>query len=328
MRIAVVGLGSIGRRHVRLLRERSDVAVEVVEPDAARLAKTQLELGPLLSHPNFAAMLDSAPDIVWIATPTSLHAEQAIAAFAAGAHVFCEKPMSANLADARRTADAAAGARGIFGVGFYLHFWQGIRRLREWIQAGSLGQILHAHARVGTYTTLVNSESRYQATQPGSLFFDYSHQPDLFYWLLGSVPRSVRVTGFEAGQMELSASPNVADIICDYEQRLITTIHLNYVQRPERHNYEIVGDLGWATADFQSGCVQYGDRRKDQVLTERFEQSRDDMFRAEHEAFLSAVNGERTVETSAADGLVSTAICAAALRSWQSGEQATVDIAC
>ena len=70
-------------------------------------------LGHLRSHGSFDAMLASSPDVVWIATPTPLHAEQTIAALQAGAHVFCEKPMSDDLADALRVTSTAAASERV-----------------------------------------------------------------------------------------------------------------------------------------------------------------------------------------------------------------------
>src|SRR6266508_1766765 len=93
-RVIVVGVGSIGRRHVRLLLERPDIAVEIVESNPTALTAARQEFGELTAHPGYQSALETTPDVVWIATPTALHAEQAIAALSAGAHVFCEKPMS------------------------------------------------------------------------------------------------------------------------------------------------------------------------------------------------------------------------------------------
>lgn len=320
-RIVVVGLGSIGQRHARLLRERSDVQLEVLEPNASVRAKVGAELGEVVAHAAYGPMLATRPDAVLLATPTPLHAEQSIAALRAGLHVLCEKPMTATLAEARQVEAAAKVSRSMYCVGFYLHFWSAMQRVKQLMRDGALGTILHVHARVGTYVTLVNSLSRYQATQPGSLFFDYAHQPDLIYWLLGEKPTSVYVPALSAGNLEFRSSPNVADVICQYDRPLLSTIHLNYVQMPQRHEYEIVGDEGWALLNFDQGTLQVGNRRTQTAETTVFEQQRDDLFRAEHDAFFNALRGERAPETSAADGLVSTAICEAAVTSWRTGER-------
>jgi predicted dehydrogenase len=325
-RVAVVGLGSIGRRHTRLLLEREDVTVELVEPRKEAVAAIQSEFGLMRSHPSFEAMLDTRPDVVWIATPTPLHADQTVAALDIGSHVFCEKPMSSTLADARRMKAAADRAPGILNIGFYLHFWHGAIRVKELIANGFLGNVMHAHARVGSYTTLVNSLSRYQAKYPGQLFLDYSHQPDLFYWLLDAIPVSVWVAGFQGGDFDLTAVPNVVDLVCEYDRTLLTTVHLNYMQLPERHEYEIVGDRGWVIVDVFTGCVRLGNRQDGKARVESFAQERDDIFRAEQRAFFETTDGKRQPETSGSDGLVSSAICEAALKSWQARERVPVEV--
>jgi myo-inositol 2-dehydrogenase/D-chiro-inositol 1-dehydrogenase len=238
-------------------------------------------------------MLASSPDVVWIATPTPLHAEQTLAALAAGAHVFCEKPMSDNVPDALRMRSAAARSDRVLDIGFYLHFWPALQELRLRIRAGSLGNILHVSAWLGTYVTLMNSGSRYQASSPGSLFFDYSHQPDLFYWLLGLVPTAVRTTALQAGHLELTSAPNVAVVVCEYAEPLVATINLNYVQQPDRHYYEIVGDEGWASVDFNARSMLLGSRRTQTLETFHYPMERDVIFSLEHDAFFDAIRGDR-----------------------------------
>ena len=316
----VVGLGSIGRRHARLLNERADLAVEFVEPNPDILALAIKEVGDLPCHASFAQMLKTTPQMVLIATPHSLHKSQTIAALQADCHVFCEKPISDNLADAQKMRDAADRTGRVLNIGFQLHFHPGLQLLRKTIDSGALGQVLHAHAHVGTYITLVNSLSRYQATAAGALLFDYAHQPDILYWLLRKKPASVYACAIQAGDLQFSSPPNIVDVTCRYTADLVTTIHLNYVQMPERHHYEIVGDRGWAVLDVNAGQLTVGNRQNQTAKTETFSVARDDIYRAEHQAFLDAVAGRRKPETSAADGLISLAICHAAVQSYQSNQ--------
>lgn len=323
-RVVVVGLGSIGRRHARLLRERGDVQVEIVEPSEEMIARARQELGSLPAHTRFEGALETAPDAVWLATPTELHAEQAIAALKAGCHVFCEKPMSDSLRAANAMRDAVDASGRVFNVGFMWHFSPAMMALRAAIQGGELGRILHAHVRVGTYVTLVNSVSRYQARQPGSLFLDYSHQPDILYWLLGKAPLSVSVTALQAGGLQLTSNPNVAIVVCEYDGPMISTTHLNYVQVPHLHDYEIVGDRAWAQLSFPSGLLSVHSNAGTPPRTESHPVVADDLYRAEQRAFLDAIGGKRGPETSAADGLVSAAICEACIQSWQSRERTPV----
>ena len=326
LRVVVVGLGSIGKRHTRLLLERSDIQVEVCELSAAFKEAAFKEFGEVPSHDDFAAMLTTKPEVVWLATPTVVHAEQAVAALNAAAHVFCEKPMTDSVAEAGRICEAVKRNQRILNVGFHLHFHPAIKRMKQTIDSGVLGQIMHIHARVGSYFTLECSVSRHQAYKEGSLMWDYAHQPDILYWLLGKKPTALYACAFQAGDLELSSNPNVVVINCEYDGRLISSIHMNYAQMPQRHEYEIVGDKAWAVLDVEVGNMRVGKREDATTETKTFSTDRDDMYRAEHRAFLETVKGERHPETSAKDGLVSMAVCEAAMKSWKAHEPVKIQL--
>jgi predicted dehydrogenase len=319
-RIVIVGVGSIGKRHARLLAERTDLDVILVEPDAKALALARQEVGPCSSCATLQEALAAKPELVLIATPHRLHAEQTIQALEAGAQVLCEKPMTESAAAARTMCAAAQRTGNLLVIGFTLHFHPALLALREVVKSGVLGTLLHAHARVGTYLTLQRSASRYQATQDGALVFDYAHQPDALYWILGKAPCRVHAAGFQGGNLELSSNPNIFTYTCGYDEPLLFTVHLNYVQMPQRHEYELVGDEGWAYLNIDDKAIKIGSRRTESTTVQPITMGPvDDVYRAEHQAFLDAVDGKRPPETSAADGLVSTSICDAALRSWRSG---------
>lgn len=324
-RVVVVGMGSIGKRHIRLLLERDGIQVEVVEPDPKVLASARAEFGALVVHENLESMLGTQPEIVWLASPTGLHAAQSIAALKAGAHVFCEKPMAYSVKETQDIRELVAHSSKVFNVGFHLHFSAGMLLLKEVIERGELGSVLHIRAHVGTYVTLINSISRYQAQLAGSLFFDYSHQPDLFYWITKKIPIAVQVCGFHGGALELMGDPNIADLISEYDSHLITHIHLNYIQMPERHLYEVTGDEGWVSLDFNQGVLLVGNRRQQTVRTKTFHQNRDEIFRAEHNAFFDAVEGKCPPESPASEGVISTAICVAALESYRTKRRVLIN---
>ena len=320
VRAVVVGLGSIGRRHARLLSQRPELEVEWCESEPAAVAAAEAELGrPARIHPTFAAMIQSAPELVVIATPHGEHVSQTIAALQAGAHVLCEKPMSDTLASAREMLRAEREVPRVLTIGFHLHFNPGLRRLRELVTSGELGTVVHVHCRVGSYITLVNSRSRYQSRMEGALLMDYTHQPDLLYWILGEAPAGIFASGARGGAPELTSNPNFINVNCDYRRPLIGTIHLNYLQMPERHEYEIVGDRGWAMFDLNSGQLRRGQRSDAREWIETFSVERDPVYVAEHQAFLDAVAGRRAPESPAREAVVSMQIIEAAMASWRSG---------
>ena len=315
--VLVVGCGSIGRRHARLLSGREDVALELCEMHPESLARTLEEVGPVPACDSYERALERGPDAVVIATPTEWHAEQALAALAAGAHVLCEKPMSDTVENSQRMLQAAARSDRVFSVGFCLHFHPAMQRIRELIRVGKVGEVQHVHWHVGSYLTLMNSVSRHQARQEGALLLDYAHQPDLLHWWLGEMPGAVYAAGHQGGDLPLSSNPNVAAITLEYGRGLLATINLNFVQHPDRSFCEITGDQGWIAFDLKSNQLRLGQRADESETLEDFAMERDDMYVDEHQAFFDAVEGKRPPESPAEEAIVSMQIIEAAMDSWR-----------
>jgi predicted dehydrogenase len=93
-----------------------------------------------------ALLADDELDAVVLATPHSMHADQVVAASAAGKHVFCEKPFALTKADAERAVAATQAAGVTLGLGYNRRFHPEMVKLRERIDSGELGTILHVEA--------------------------------------------------------------------------------------------------------------------------------------------------------------------------------------
>lgn len=320
-RIVVVGLGSIGQRHVRLLDGRGDVMVELCEPNAEILKAALSELGPHPAHRAYAAAIASKPDMVLIATPHGFHAEQTVQALAANIHVLCEKPMSDTLAGAEKMRAAAEKSQAILCIAFMLQFHPAMVRFKKMIDSGDLGKLIALQYHVGTYITLVNSRSRYQAVMEGALLMDYAHEPDIIYWLTGQKPAGVYARGGQAGDMEFSSNPNYLTMVCDYDSPLLTTIHLNYLQMPQHHECQVIGDKAWALWDMDKKRFRVGRTAERSDLEEPLPAEVDQLYRDEHQSFLDATEGRCKPFRSAKDGMVSMQVIEAALQSWKSGRR-------
>lgn len=312
MRVVIVGLGSIGQRHARLLLERKDIQVELCDGSPEVLKRASSTLQAHVVHDDYTDALASAPDVVFLCTPTHLHGQQAVEALHAGCHVFCEKPMTSSLSSARTLLQLASTTSLHVNVGFHLHFHEGLLALRKMVKDGRLGQLLHVHARVGTYVTLKNSLTRYQREIRGSLFGDYTHQFDLVYWLTGQKPQTVFVQGGEFGALKLSSHPNLADIFLGFDGTLQAHIHLNYIQAPQRHGYELVGTEGWAYLDAEKNTLEIC-TAQGEVEILPISQTRDDIYRAEHEAFFTGLRDNAGQESPPASAIVATAIAEAVM---------------
>jgi 1,5-anhydro-D-fructose reductase (1,5-anhydro-D-mannitol-forming) len=141
------------------------------------------------SHADHAALLaDPRVELVYVATPTHLHAEHALAAIEAGKHVLVEKPMALSVADARAMAEAAASAGVRLGVGFHLRCHPVHREMRELVAAGELGEVVLAQALWGFYSADWSRDSWKMDPQragAGSIAGLGVHLLDLVPWLVG-----------------------------------------------------------------------------------------------------------------------------------------------
>jgi predicted dehydrogenase len=144
IRAAIVGLGWWGRTlHERLTRSRTIRVTHGVDP-AVPASGGPDGLSGLTLTADFAEVLRNPKiDAVIIATPHLLHEEQAMAAIAAGKHVFCEKPLTLTAAAAARLVDASRKAGLMLGVGHERRFETTLRALAELVRSGELGEIVH-----------------------------------------------------------------------------------------------------------------------------------------------------------------------------------------
>ena len=121
LRVAVVGVGHLGRHHARVLASLPDVRLAgVVDADAARAAEVARAHGaPVVAR---VADLIGHVDAVSVAVPTEAHAETAIPLLEAGIHVLVEKPMTRSLDEADALLAAAERSGATLAVGHVEHF--------------------------------------------------------------------------------------------------------------------------------------------------------------------------------------------------------------
>jgi len=202
LKVGIVGLGRLGRRHAENLAQRVPRAelVAACSPVEDELAMAR-GLGVPRLHRDYAALLaDTGVDAVFLVTPTSLHAQHIVEALAAGKHVFCEKPLSLELADCRRVADEAARQPQLkVMIGYGRRFDPSYRDAWDKIQAGVIGRPFLVRSQNLDMNDPSGFFVRFAPTS-GGIFLDCTvHDIDLARWLLGNPqPRRVFATGVVA----------------------------------------------------------------------------------------------------------------------------------
>jgi phthalate 4,5-cis-dihydrodiol dehydrogenase len=200
LRIGIAGLGQAGAMLLPSLRrhERATLAA-VAEPRPEARAAFRNAVGtagsPPAVHDDIDALCtDPHVDLVYIATPTHLHAEHVRRALGRGKHVIVEKPMALTLADAEGMIGAAERAGQRLIVGHSQSFEPPVRAMRAVVRGGELGAL-------GMLHTWYYTDWLYRPRRPeeldttlggGVLFRQGAHQADLLRWIGGGLVRSVR----------------------------------------------------------------------------------------------------------------------------------------
>jgi predicted dehydrogenase len=141
-RIGFLGVGWIGRHRMEAMLEAGAVeAVGVADPSPEMTAEA-LRLAPeATSASTLESLLDLDLDGLVIATPSALHAEQAIKALDHGVAVFCQKPLGRTASEVSAVVEAARRADRLLAVDLSYRFTEGMRRIREVVLAGQLGRV-------------------------------------------------------------------------------------------------------------------------------------------------------------------------------------------
>jgi predicted dehydrogenase len=142
---AIVGLGRWGQNLVNSVQGKSDkirfVAGVLRHPDKAR---EYADKQGLVLHDNLQAVLDDPKiDAIVLATPHTVHAEQIMAAARAGKHVFTEKPFTLTHAEAVEAVRVAKTKKVTLAVGYNWRFQPALQEIRNMLQDGRLGKLLH-----------------------------------------------------------------------------------------------------------------------------------------------------------------------------------------
>lgn len=186
LRAGVIGLGTMGRHHLRVLRELSGVEV-VGAADPSPAARSAVSLETVTADVD--ELLALGLDLCVVAAPTLAHAEIGLRLAAAGVPALIEKPLAADSADAFRLA-AEFEARGLVGcVGHVERYNVALLAMRYHLARGDLGPVFQvATRRQGPFSGRIRDV--------GVVMDLATHDIDLTCWVTGSTYR--RVTAFTA----------------------------------------------------------------------------------------------------------------------------------
>ena len=221
LKIAIVGCGGIAnQKHMPSIRANAEKAEMVafcdIIPERAQKAAEEYGTPDAKVYTDYKAMLadhEIEIDVVHVCTPNVAHCPITVAAFEAGKHVMCEKPMAHNTADARKMIEAWKKSGKKFTIGYQNRLRDDTQTLHASCENGELGEIYFAKAHalrrraVPTWGVFPN-----KALQGGGPLIDIgTHALDITLWMMNNYePLSVSGQVFyKLGRQEDGPEGNV-----------------------------------------------------------------------------------------------------------------------
>ncbi len=293
MNIALLGYGSIARKHVEAIQglqgtaEGRDLRLYGVmgrlEEPTADFAR---EFGLALATTDLdEALADPAVDVVIVCSPTDLHADQTARALRAGKHVLCEIPLATSLGDTDRLIALADEVGRRLMVCHTQRYFPALIEARRLIAAGDL----HPHAIVSRYMFArrknVNWTGRERSWTDNLLWHHGCHAVDAALWLLGATEaETVAQVALPGGDLDIPMDLTVA---MRTPRDQVATVAMSYNTHIPLHDYLIIGEE--STILFDNGRL----RDKDRTLVEGRGEDFDDPIARQDAEFFAAIREGR-----------------------------------
>jgi predicted dehydrogenase len=293
MKVAIIGLGSIGQRHLRncIALQADHGLTELRGFDLSEERRNKAAAPAVRMCGDLKTAVEGA-DAVLICTPTSKHTSviQEIARHGRY-HLFIEKPIAHELAGVEEVLLQQERAAKACVVGYLLRFHPVLRGLKDLIARGVLGRVLSARAESGFYLPQWHPWEDYRdfymssKSGGGGALLDTSHEINYLEWLFGEI---VEVKGYfdHVSDLEIT-SDDLALALCRFRSGVYGEVHLDLLQFEESRSCKIIGTEAVAVADLIGNTVRWHRRGEKEWQTESFAVSYDDIYREELAEFFT-----------------------------------------
>jgi len=316
---AIIGCGSIGRRHISNLLKRRDIKKIIIitsmPPDkcVSLLSETDKDIAKKKSIIKISRSLSdiTGADFAIIANETYKHITTAQKALNYGIrNIFVEKPLAANLKDALHFKKIYPYWRKniLISIGYNLRFLGAIRKVKELIKKNIVGKIYFAQIEVGQYLPAWRPGSDYassysaSASKGGGAALDLSHEVDYMRFLFGE-PLRWKIFKTRVSQLKIDSEDIFEGMYLYPGSGFLCYVHCDYLQMPKKRSIRIVGSDGEINCDLVARQITI---KKDKtVKTIRDEKLFDvsSTYVEEIDEFIKSVKKNRQPQINLTDGI-------------------------
>jgi UDP-N-acetylglucosamine 3-dehydrogenase len=237
VKVAVVGAGSMGSNHLRVLAEMPEPQVHLVgvaepyEPALAR-ATSRFHIPGFTNYRDLIA--ETQPDLVSVVVPTHLHFEVAAHALSSGCSVLIEKPITTTVEEAKSLI-AIASTRGVrIAVGHVERFNPAVIALKQLLDSGGLGKVYHVNARrLGPFPPRIRDV--------GVILDLATHDLDVMRYLTGS--EIVRVVAESQQRIHQSHEDMIIGLL-RFANDVVGVLDVNWLTPTKVRELSVTGERG------------------------------------------------------------------------------------
>ena len=330
MTIAVVGTGSIGRRHLKNLLyigERDIIAVS----EHSGKSSIDIDGTVIQAVSDYDSVLGADVTAIVIGNPTSLHLDYLRRALMAGKHVYLEKPAALSASGLTDLITQAEVQHLVVAMGTMYRFNERLEKLRERVQAGDCGTVLSVESQIGEHIADYHSEEDYRLSYTarkdlgGGVLLTQIHQVDWLNWIFGPFETAFAVGGHRS-DLEIDVEDTVSFLL-ESHTKLPAYGHLDYLQRPKAANMRVTGTGGRLEWDLFGHGLSFTPARADgKPSVEKSPYDRNAMFMASMRDFLSCIKYGGRPRASLEDGRTALCIVDAIRQSMMTGKSEKIMI--
>ena len=325
-RVVVIGVGSIGERHLRCFQAtgRAEVALVEVQPEL----RTQIaERYRVRAFESIEQALQTEPNVAVVATPAPLHIPHARELLAAGVHTLIEKPLSTRLEGVEDLEQLEKERDLKVGVAYVYRSFPLLQAVRQVLQEGRFGEPLQWVTVSGQHFPTYRPAYRQiyyrdRALGGGAIQDALTHVVNAGEWLLGPVDRVLADAAHQA--LEGVEVEDTVHLLARHGATM-ASYSLNQHQAPNESSTTLVCHRGTIRWELHEHRWMWMDEPGGQWRIETLPQlERDAHFIAQANGFLDAVEGEQDVACSLSDAIQTLRVNLAALRSLETGTWETI----
>ena len=316
-RIAVVGAGSIGRRHAgNFLSIGSEVTIQDVDAGARDRARA---LFPAARVVETVEQCVEGTEGVVICTPPDSHVAIGRTALDAGAHLLIEKPIAHNLhglATLLRDCDRAGKA---VVTAYNWRYWPPMHKVQELLKQGRIGDVLVARTEYSYDVT-----ARYQgrparqfymsvAAQGGGAILDESHAVDYMRWHLGEAAQVFALID-KISRLDQDTD-DVCELVVRFKRGTLANLHMDLFSPVMHGHFEFIGERGIIRWDRPLNQVSLYESAQERWEVYPFACQLNDMYVDEARHFIACMDGKAAPACDGWDGMKTLELCLGAIES-------------